>query len=121
MQQGRDDVGTIDDLHASARKITGLDDFGTDDYGEALAVLLESYARDARLTPWGNKGVRAALRGALVARQLSEAASRQYPEHADVALEKPIVVIGLPRTGTTALHRLRCEDPRHQGLEMWLT
>ena len=69
MQQGRADVGTIDDLHASARKITGLDDFGTDDYGEALAVLLESYARDARLTPWGNKAIRATLRGALVARQ----------------------------------------------------
>ena len=121
MQPGREDVGTIEDLHASAIRLTGLDDFGADDYGEALAVLLESYARDARLTPWGNKTNRAALRGALVARLLSEAAARQYPEHAGVALEKPIVVTGLPRTGTTALHRLLCEDPRHQGLEMWLT
>ena len=121
MQPGREDVGTIDDLHRSASRVTGLDDFGADDYGEALAVLLESYASEAQLTPLGNKTNRAALRSALVARQLSEAASRQYPEHAGVAIEKPIVVLGLPRTGTTALHRLLCEDPRHQGLEMWLT
>ena len=119
--QGRDAIGTVEDLHASASRITGRGDFGPDDYGEALAVLLESYASEARLTPWGNKAVRATLRGALVARQLSEAAARQYPEHAEVAIEQPIIVTGLPRTGTTALHRLLCEDPRHQGLEMWLT
>lgn len=51
------DVGTVDDLHASATKQVGLDDFGADDdnYREALGVLLESYARDADLTPAGSK------------------------------------------------------------------
>lgn len=121
MQQGRDSIGTVEDLHASASRVTGLDDFGPADYGEALAVLLESYATEAQLTPWGNKAIRATLRGALIARQLSEAAARRYPEHAEVTIEQPIIVTGLPRTGTTALHRLLCEDPRHQGLEMWLT
>lgn len=48
---GRDDVGTIDDLHASATKVVGLDDFGDDGYREGLQVLLESYAKDAELTP----------------------------------------------------------------------
>ena len=117
----RKDVGTVEDLHASATKITGLTDFGTDDYLEGLQVLLESYARDARLTPLGNKVKRAFLRGALVARLLSESAWKQYPEHADVAIERPIFVTGLPRTGTTALHRLLTADPAHQGLQMWLT
>lgn len=121
MNSGRQSVGTIEDLHTSAEKITGLDDFGSDDYREGLAVLLESYARDAALTPQGNKTNRAALRGALVARQLSEAAWRKYPEHGDIPVESPIFVTGLPRTGTTALHRLLCADPRNQGLEMWLT
>jgi hypothetical protein len=118
---GRDSIGSIDDLHAAATKITGLDDFGADDYRAGLAVLLESYERDAHLTPWGNKVSRAGLRDALAARALSEAGWKQYPEHADVAVERPIFVTGLPRTGTTALHRLLCEDPQHQGLEMWLT
>jgi hypothetical protein len=118
---GRESVGTVADLHASASRITGLDDFGADDYREGLEALLESYARDAALTPLGNKVARSFLRGALVARQLSEASWRLYPEHADVVIDRPIFVTGLPRTGTTALHRLLTEDPAHQGLEMWLT
>jgi hypothetical protein len=121
MPIGRDSVGTVDDLHASATKITGLTDFGTDGYREGLEVLLDSYARDAELTPAGNQAKRAFLRGALVARLLSEAAWRQHPEHADVPIERPIFVTGLPRTGTTALHRLLTADPAHQGLELWLT
>ncbi|MGW4364174.1 sulfotransferase family protein [Nocardia takedensis] len=118
---GRDDVGTVEDLHASAAKVVGLDDFGDPDYREGLGVLLESYAKDAELTPFGNKVNRAFLRGALVARLLSEAAWRQYPEHEQVAVERPIFVTGLPRSGTTAVHRLLNADPDHQGLEMWLT
>jgi len=121
MSDGRDSVGTVEDLHASATKITGLDDFGDDDYREGLAVLLASYAADAGLTPWGNKVKRAFLRGALVARLLSEAAWQRYPEHADVPIRRPIFVTGLPRTGTTALHRLLSADPAHQGPELWLT
>jgi Sulfotransferase family len=117
----RADVGTAADLHASATAITGLSDFGADDYRDGLDVLLESYARDAGLTPLGRKVKRSFLRGALVARLLSEAAWRSWPGYAAVAIERPIFVTGLPRTGTTALHRLLTADPAHQGLEMWLT
>ncbi|UGT61492.1 sulfotransferase family protein [Nocardia asteroides] len=118
---GRAEIGTIDDLHASATKVIGLEDFGADDYRAGLAVLLESYAADAELTPWGNKINRALLRGGLIARALSESAWQKYPEHAQVPVERPIFVTGLPRSGTTAVHRLLTADPMHQGLEMWLT
>jgi hypothetical protein len=118
----RIDVGTVDDLHASATKACGLDDFGVDDddYREALGVLLDSYAREAGFTELGSKMSRFFARNALVARLLSEASWKRYPEHADVRIERPIFVTGLPRTGTTALHRLLSADPRHQGLELWL-
>jgi hypothetical protein len=116
-----DGVGTVESLRASATKITGLTDFGPDDYLEGLEVLLDSYAREAGLTPFGVRVKRAGLRGALVARALSEAAWQQFPEHAAVPVERPIFVTGLPRTGTTALHRLLAEDAGHQGLELWLT
>lgn len=114
-------VATIDELHESASRITGLDDFGTDDYTDGLAVLLDSYEREASLTPLGRKVKRAFVRGALMARLLSEAAWKRHPEYADVAIERPIFVTGLPRTGTTALHRLLTADPANQGLEVWLT
>jgi hypothetical protein len=117
----RDSVGTVEDLHASATRLTGLAEFGSDDYTDGLAVLLDSYARDAGLTPLGRKLKRVFLRGALVARLLSEAAWQAYPQYAETRLERPIFVTGLPRTGTTALHRLLTADPACQGLEMWLT
>ena len=111
---------TADDLHASASRITGLADFGPDDYTDGLGMLLESYARDAELTPSGEKATRALLRGALMARLLSEAGWQAHPGYAEVAVERPVFVTGLPRTGTTALHRLLAADPAHQGLELWL-
>jgi hypothetical protein len=116
-----DGIGTAEDLHAAATKITGLADFGADDYRDGLAVLLDSYARDAGLTAKGTRVTRALLRGALMARLLSEAAWAQHPEYAEVAIERPVFVTGLPRTGTTALHRLLTADPANQGLEVWLT
>jgi hypothetical protein len=116
-----DGIGTPADLHAAATKITGLADFGAGDYRDGLAVLLDSYARDAGLTARGIRVTRALLRGALVARLLSEAAWARHPGYADVRIERPVFVTGLPRTGTTALHRLLTADPANQGLEVWLT
>ena len=64
---------TAEELHAAASQVTGLDDFGPDDYGDGLAELIASYERDADLTPRGQKVARAMLRGALAARLCSEA------------------------------------------------
>jgi hypothetical protein len=116
----RDSVGTVEDLRESASRMTGLTDFGADDYTDGLSVILESYARDADLTQLGQKAARVGLRGALGARLLSEAGWAAHPEYADVPIERPIFVTGLPRSGTTALHRLLTADPDHQGLELWL-
>src|SRR5215510_6655858 len=121
MTGGRDQIGSAEDLHASATKITGLAGFGADDYRDGLAVLLESCARDAGLTELGVKVHRAFLRGALVARLLSEAGWARHPGYTEVSIERPVFVTGLPRTGTTALHRLLTADPANQGLEVWLT
>lgn len=121
-------VGTVDDLHASASRAVGLEDFGDggDRHREALGVLLDSLHSDAGLTPAGSKYWRSVLKGALVARLLSQAgfaagAAQAGPAQAEVEIARPVVVTGLPRTGTTALHRLLGADPANQGLELWLT
>lgn len=121
MQTSRTDVGTVEDLHASATRLTGLDDFGGDDHLAGMQKLLSAYGRESELTPAGSKATRQLLRSALVSRLLSEAAWQQHPAYADVAVPRPVFVTGLPRTGTTALHRLLTADPAHQGLELWLT
>ncbi len=117
----RDSVGTFEDLHAAATRVTGLDDFGDDEYVEGLRILLDDYAGTAGLTGVGNYMQRSFVRGALVARLLAQRGFKQHPEYTDVPVERPLFVTGLPRTGTTALHRLLTADPAHQGLEVWLT
>ena len=111
---------TAEELYVAASQVTGLDDFGPDDYTDGLAELISSYERDADLTPRGRKVARAMLRGALAARLVSEAGWAAHPAYAQVPVERPLFVTGLPRTGTTALHRLLAADPAHQGLELWL-
>ena len=115
-----DGIGTAAQLCAAATALTGLADFGTDDYRDGLEVLLDSYVREADLTRRGVRVTRALLRGALTARLFSEAGWARHPEYARVPVERPVFVTGLPRTGTTALHRLLTADPAHQGLELWL-
>ena len=116
----RDSVGTFEDLHEAASRATGLDDFGGDEYHEGLRILLDDYAHEAGLTRVGNYMQRSFVRGALIARLLSQMGFEQHPAYVDVPVERPIFVTGLPRTGTTALHRLLTADPAHQGPELWL-
>jgi hypothetical protein len=112
-------VGTVEDLEASATRLTTLTDFGGADYREGIGVLLDSYAGDEQLTELGRRVKRSELRGALVARLMSELGFKQHPID-DSVIRRPIFVTGIPRTGTTALHRLLAADPNHQGLEQWL-
>ncbi|MGZ4475853.1 MAG: sulfotransferase family protein [Nocardioides sp.] len=118
----RDGVGSFEDIQAAAVRTTGLSDFGDTAYEEGLRILVDDLASpEAGLTPQGNYFHRAQVKSALVGRLMTEARFAQFPEHRDVRIERPIFVTGLPRTGTTALHRLLCADPDHQGLEAWLT
>ncbi len=121
----RPDVGSYDDIAAAAVRTTGLSDFGGPDdraYEEGLRLLVDDLSSPAAgLTPVGNYFHRAQVKSALVGRLLTEARFQEFPAHTEVPLERPIFVVGLPRTGTTALHRLLCADPGHQGLELWLT
>ncbi|KZL34402.1 MULTISPECIES: sulfotransferase family protein [Rhodococcus] len=120
MTQDYDGIGSIDHLHQAAREAAGYENFGSEGYLEGLRVLLESFQNEADLTPHGKVIARKMIVGALAGRLTSEAGFAKYPEHVDVPIERPIFVVGLTRTGSTALHRLLGADPAHQGAEMWL-
>ncbi|CAN5632086.1 sulfotransferase [soil metagenome] len=122
MARTRPDLGSYDDIVAAAQRTTGMVDFGGTDHEPGLRLLAEDLASpEAGLTPLGNYFQRSEVKGALVGRLLTQARFDEFPQHADIAIERPIFLIGLPRTGTTALHRLLHADPMAQGLEMWLT
>jgi hypothetical protein len=122
MQRERADVGTYDDIAAAAERTTGMSDFGGTEHEEGLRILVDDLnSADAGLTGKGNYFQRSEVKSALVGRLLTQAQFNARPEHVDVPIERPIFVMGLPRTGTTALHRLLHADPMAQGLEMWIT
>lgn len=120
MTVGTHPATLVHDLHDRARAATGLSDVGGDDHLDALLVLLEGYAEQAALTEQGWAKVTSRLEQGIAARLRTEAAWQAHPAYAETPVQRPIFVTGLPRSGTTALHRLLCADPRHQGLELWL-
>lgn len=107
-------------LETIARAITGFDDLGEDDYREGLRILLHSFDEDANLTDAGRQRAAGLTVMALAGRLVSQAGWKAHPEYHDVTLTEPIIIVGLPRTATTTLHRLLCRDPGHQGPELWL-
>jgi hypothetical protein len=112
--------GASDLAHEVVIGQVGSDDFGPGDYLAGLKVLLQSMDYDphfsdlGRRVAWGR--VIDALRGRAQAVQ-SMKATRGFDAH---PVADPVVITGVPRTGTTALHRLMAVDSRFQGLQTWL-
>jgi hypothetical protein len=122
MTRERADVGSYDDIAAAAVRTTGLSDFGDGRHEEGLRILVDDLNSSATgLTPRGNYFQRSEVKSALVGVLQTQAQFVAHPEHAQVPIERPIFLMGLPRTGTTILHRLLHADPGAQGLELWLT
>ena len=107
-------------LHESAASLMGFDDFGDDEYLEGLRALLRSADEDADLSDTGRQSHAGLVMTALMGRLASERAKQAYPAYRNVSIEAPLVILGLPRTGTTALHRMLCAADENQGLELWL-
>jgi hypothetical protein len=109
-------------LHEEAAGQTGLDEFGESSYRTGLRMFIDAIACDGGRT--SEADVTDAARGpalrALVGRLFSERGWREHPEYASVPILGPLFIIGLPRSGTTALHQLLACDPRYQGIETWL-
>ena len=97
---------TASELIARAQAATGLSDFGADGWREGLEVLLASAQGEARL----NRAGEAMLAGQVVmllSRRLEvESWYARHPEIDDQQITAPLMELGLPRTGSTALHCL---------------
>lgn len=109
-----------DDLHELAVRETGLRDFGDPKYREGLHALYSSYETDVDLTESSWKVVCSGILGRLVARLYTQKGWTERPDVLTLQIRRPVVIAGLQRTGTTALHRLLAVDPQFQALEAWL-
>lgn len=109
-----------DALHEEAARIVGDDDFGDPSYLEGLRVLLDAYDAEARFNDYGRAAARQTVRDVLVQRLRCERQWREHPEVLRGEIRRPLVICGLVRTGSTALHYLMGQDPDLQVLQYWL-
>ena len=110
---------TTRDLLNAAQRRTGLADFGDWDIEEPLGVLIKSYETESSLSPFGRMAARwDLLRFLSNLLQLREE-ERRNPAILDEKIERPIFITGLPRSGTSFLHELLCEDPGNLAVRCW--
>ncbi len=108
-----------DVLHQKARDETGLDDFGNDDYRERFDLFLKALGEIDGLHGPGILSFHMQLLQVLKNRLLMERLLKDHPEIRDLELLPPVVIAGLPRTGTTHLHNLLAAGPTFRVLRYW--
>lgn len=108
-----------DELIRSARKVTGLNDLGSDFSDEPLEILLKSVNAEAELHPAGRFITRQRFISLLSIRLRAEYFFRRFPEILEPPLYPAWIIIGLQRTGTTKLQRLLAADPDHRMIPSW--
>ena len=107
-----------EELLAEAQERTGLADFGDPIYREGLDVLLAELAQ-AELSELGTLVWRGRLLSHLVQRLRVLDVLARHPEIERQAVPAPVFIVGLPRTGTTALSHLLAQDPATRSLRVW--
>ena len=107
------------ELMATARAETGLDDFGADDFVGRLEVLCDAMREEGGFNGAGIMQQHVFILGLLKNRLLIEDLVGRHPEILDEQIVAPIIVCGLPRTGTTHLHNLMSADPALRSLPYW--
>jgi Sulfotransferase family len=98
---------------------TGEEDLGEPSWQEGLDILLDGFRHEARLHELGVEIAAAEVVDYLANRLAINAWRRDHPEVADGAVEKPIVIVGQPRTGTTILYDLLAQDPALRAPLSW--
>jgi len=94
-----------------AAEIAGSDDFGDASFREPLERLCAALDGEAKLNAAGRAAQRDRILNILVTRARTEAYLSDCAEILDEEIVAPVVIVGLPRSGTTMLHRVIAEDP----------
>ncbi len=110
---------TVDGLLAAARDKAGSTEFGDEWFTEPLTVLVGALNEQARLSDIGTQMTERRLTALLVDRLRLRALQRQHPEMLDEQVHVAAEICGLPRTGSTLLHRLLAASPQLTSTLSW--
>lgn len=106
-------------LLAAAQAQAGLSDFGDPSFREGLDVFCRALESEARLSDFGRGLLQQKVMELLTNRLGIEDWYRRHPEIEQEVLAAPIVIVGLPRTGTTLLQRVLAQDPQFYSMPWW--
>jgi hypothetical protein len=110
-----------EDMLRSARRSTGLDDFGDSSFVAPLQLLLDACVEEASLSVVGRLALRWDMVRFLINLLRLREEERRSPAIRWQSIERPIFITGLPRSGTTFLHRLMMGDRNHRAPSVWQT
>lgn len=102
-----------------AKATVSLEDFGSMDFLERLELLCDEWGSDQGLNSLGKMSLRNKLLLFAKNRLLIHDLLKRHPEIHDVEIRAPIIVAGLPRSGTTHLLNLMAADSRLRALPLW--
>ena len=112
-------ITTPDDVLGLAQENTGLTEIDSDTWRPGLAILLEELTNSPVVTPSGREQQIKNWSKALGTRLKVHDYLTNHPEVLDEQINRPIVVLGMPRTGTTVISYLLDQDPQRRSLLKW--
>lgn len=110
---------SVDGILAAAKRKVQLEDFGADDFLRRLQLLCDEWGSDDGLTNIGKLSLRNKLVLFARSRLLIRNLLKRHPEIHEEYIDQPIIVCGLPRSGTTHLLNLLAADSRLRSLPLW--
>ena len=109
----------MEEILSAARAASGLSDIDIPDILPGLKILLDSFVCEAKLSAAGIEAQRATLVGHVANRMRIEDIFKRHPEILKQEIRAPIIIVGLPRSGTTKLQRMMAANPDLQSLPLW--
>jgi hypothetical protein len=112
-------VKRADDLMTRAKVAAALDNFGEDSFRQGLERLVASADAEARFGEMGKAAFEAQIVNFLRCRLEVEDWYARHPEIDNEEIVAPLIGLGLPRTGSTALSNMLAEDPAVRVIRNW--
>lgn len=108
-----------DAILKQAQRATGLTDFGREDFRQRLDLLVDEWGGDSQMYGLHRSILHSYLLRYASNRLLIQDLWNRHPEILDIEIERPIIVAGLPRSGTTHLVNLLAADQRLHSVPLW--
>ena len=114
-----DSIATPEHVLKLAGQRTGLTEIDSDSWRDGLSIILDDINNSPAFTPFGRERVLDDATNALGRRLQIHAYIQAHPEVLDAPVQRPLIVLGMPRTGTTVISYLLDQDPARRSLIHW--